>query len=140
MGGCKPLTFHQPDLLKALEQLLEPQVRGDPESFLRWSAKSIRKLAQELQQQGYKIDDRKVVALFHQMGNSWQANAKTLEGNQHPDRNAQFEYVNARTKSFLEQDLPVISVNTKKMKLVGSFSNHGQEIPPAKRVAEDFGA
>jgi transposase len=113
-GGRKPLTFHQPDLLKALEQLVEPLARGDPESFLRWSSKSTRHLAQELQRQGYSIGDRKVAGLLHQMGYSLQANAKTLEGKQHPDRNAQFEYVNARTKSFLEKGLPVISVDTKK--------------------------
>jgi len=141
-GGRKPLTFHQPDLLRALEQLVEPLVRGDPESFLRWSAKSTRHLAQELQQQGYCIGDRKVAALLHQMGYSLQANAKTLEGNQHPDRNAQFEYVNARTKSFLEQGLPVISVDTKKKELVGNFSNHGQEWhpqgEPQKTLVHDF--
>src|ERR1035441_7894960 len=67
-GGRKPLTFHQPDLLKALEQLVEPLTRGDPESFLRWSAKSTRNLAQELQRQGYSIGARKVAALLHQMG------------------------------------------------------------------------
>ena len=80
-GGRKPLTFHQPDLLKALEQLVEPLARGDPESFLRWSSKSTRHLAQELQRQGYSIGDRKVAGLLHQMGYSLQANAKTLEGN-----------------------------------------------------------
>jgi transposase len=77
-GGRKPLTYHQPNLLKALEQLVEPLVRGDPESFLRWSAKSTRHLAQELQRQGYSIGDRKVAALLHQLGYSLQANAKTL--------------------------------------------------------------
>jgi len=141
-GGRKPLTFHQPDLLKALEQLVEPLVRGDPESFLRWTSKSTRHLAQELQRQGYSIGDRKVAALLHQMGYSLQANAKTLEGNQHPDRNAQFEYVNARTKSFLEQGLPVISVDTKKKELVGNFSNRGQEWQPQgepqKTLVHDF--
>jgi len=141
-GGRKPLTYHQPNLLKALEQLVEPLVRGDPESFLRWSAKSTRHLAQQLQGQGYSIGDRKVAALLHQMGYSLQANAKTLEGNQHPDRNAQFEYVNARTKSFLEQGLPVISVDTKKKELVGNFSNRGQEWhpqgEPQKTLVHDF--
>jgi len=141
-GGRKPLTFHQPDLLKALEQLVEPLARGDPESFLRWSSKSTRNLAQELQRQGYSIGDRKVAGLLHQMGYSLQANSKTLEGNQHPDRNAQFEYVNARTKSFLEKGLPVISVDTKKKELVGNFSNRGQEWQPQgepqKTLVHDF--
>jgi transposase len=141
-GGRKPLTYHQPDLLKALEQLVEPLLRGDPESFLRWTAKSTRHLAQELRRQGYNIGDRKVAALLHQMGYSLQANAKTLEGNRHPDRNAQFEYVNAQTKSFLEQGLPVISVDTKKKELVGNFSNRGREWQPKeepqKTLIHDF--
>jgi hypothetical protein len=141
-GGRKPLTFHQPDLLKALEQLVEPLTRGDPESFLRWSSKSTRNLAQELQRQGYSIGDRKVAGLLHQMGYSLQANTKTLEGKQHPDRNAQFEFVNARTKSFLDKGLPVISVDTKKKELVGNFSNRGQEWQPKeepqKTLVHDF--
>jgi transposase len=141
-GGRKPLTFHHPDLLKALEQLVEPLVRGDPESLLRWTAKSTRHLADELQRQGYKIGDRKVAQLLHQMGYSLQANAKTLEGEQHPDRNAQFEYVSAKTGRFLKQGLPVISVDTKKKELVGNYSNHGQEWRPQefpqKTLVHDF--
>ena len=141
-GGRKPLTFHQPDLLQALEQLVEPLTRGDPESFLRWSAKSTRKLAAELKRQGYSIGERKVAALLHRLGYSLQANRKTLEGRQHPDRNAQFDYVNARTKSFLEQGLPVISVDTKKKELVGNFSNRGREWQPQgepqKTLVHDF--
>ena len=129
-GGRKPLTFHNPDLLKALEKLVEPTTRGDPESPLRWTCKSTRLLAEELQRQGYGIGDRKVADLLHHLGYSLQANAKTLEGGHHPDRNAQFEYVNAQTKKFLEQGLPVISVDTKKKELVGNYSNHGQEWRP----------
>ena len=141
-GGRKPLTFHHPELPKALEQLVEPVVRGDPESFLRWTAKSTRKLAAELRRQGYEIGDRKVAQFLHQMGYSLQANAKTLEGKQHPDRNAQFEYVHALVKEFLEQGLPVISVDTKKKELVGSYSNRGQEWhpqgEPQKTLVHDF--
>ena len=141
-GGRKPLTFHHPELPKALEQLVEPVVRGDPESFLRWTAKSTRKLATELGRQGYQIGDRKVAQFLHQMGYSLQANAKTLEGKQHPDRNAQFEYVHALVKEFLEQGLPVISVDTKKKELVGSYSNRGQEWhpqgEPQKTLVHDF--
>ena len=140
--GRKPLTFHHPELPKALEQLVEPVVRGDPESFLRWTAKSTRKLATELGRQGYQIGDRKVAQLLHQLGYSLQANAKTLEGKQHPDRNAQFEYVHALVKEFLEQGLPVISVDTKKKELVGSYSNRGQEWhpqgEPQKTLVHDF--
>jgi transposase len=122
-GGRKPLTFHHPDLLKDLEQLIEPVARGDPESFLRWTAKSTRKLAAELKRQGYRIGDRKVAGLLHQMGYSLQAKAKTLEGKQHPDRNAQFEHVHAQVKQFLEQGLPIISVDTKKRELVRHLQN-----------------
>jgi transposase len=141
-GGRKPLTFHHPDLLKALEQLVDPVARGDPESFLRWTAKSTRKLAAELKRQGYRIGDRKVAQLLHQMGYSLQANAKTLEGKQHPDRNAQFEYVHTQVKKFLEHGLPVISVDTKKKELVGNYSNRGQEwqphAEPQKTLVHDF--
>jgi transposase len=141
-GGRKPLTFHNPDLLQALEKLVEPTTRGDPESPLRWTCKSTRSLAAELQRQGYRIGDRKVAALLHQMGYSLQANAKTIEGGHHPDRNAQFEYVNAQTQKFLAQGLPVISVDTKKKELVGNYSNHGQEWQPQgepeKTLIHDF--
>lgn len=141
-GGRKPLTFHYPDLMNALEHLVEPLVRGDPESRLRWTAKSTRRLADELRRQGYAIGNRKVSQLLHQMGYSLQANAKTLEGSQHPDRNAQFEYVSAQTGKFLEQGLPVISVDTKKKELVGNYSNHGQQWrpreQPEKTLVHDF--
>jgi transposase len=141
-GGRKSLTFHHPELPKALEQLVEPLARGDPESFLRWTSKSTRKLAAELGRQGYDIGDRKVAELLHQMGYSLQANAKTLEGSRHPDRNAQFEYVHAQVKELLEQGLPVISVDTKKKELVGNYSNRGQEWrpqgKPQKTLVHDF--
>jgi Rhodopirellula transposase DDE domain len=129
-GGGRKLTYHNPDLLGALEKLVEPTTRGDPESPLRWTCKSTRHLARELQRQGYRIGDRKVAGLLHQMQYSLQANAKTIEGSDHPDRNAQFEYINAQTKKFLRQDVPVISVDTKKKELVGNFSNGGQEWQP----------
>ena len=109
---------------------MEPTTRGDPKAPLRWTCKSTRLLAEELQREGYGIGDRKVADLLHHLGYSLQANAKSLEGGHHPDRNAQFEYVNAQTKKFLEQGLPVISVDTKKKELVGNYSNHGQEWRP----------
>jgi transposase len=141
-GGRKPLTFHNPDLLKALEKLVEPTTRGDPESPLRWTCKSTRSLAEELQRQGYRIGDRKVADLLHQLGYSLQANAKTIEGGHQPDRNAQFEYVNTQTQKFLARGLPVISVDTKKKELVGNYSNHGQEWQPQgepeKTLIHDF--
>jgi len=125
-GGRKPLTFHNPDLLQALEELVEPSTRGDPESPLRWSAKSTRHLAEDLNRQGYGIGERKVADLLHQLGYSLQANAKTIEGRQHPDRNAQFEYVNQQTRKFLAQNLPVISVDTKKRNWWGTIATAGK--------------
>jgi len=129
-GGRKPLTHHVPDILQALDALVEPTTRGDPESLLRWTCKSTRRLAQELQRQGYRIGDRKVADLLHKLNYSLQANAKTLEGAQHPDRNAQFEYINALAKRFYRRGQPVISVDTKKKELVGDFKNAGREWQP----------
>ena len=141
-GGRKPLLHHQPDLLQALDELVEPTTRGDPESPLRWTCKSTRHLAAELQRQGYHIGDRKIADLLHQMRYSLQANAKTIEGTQHPDRNAQFEYLNTQARTFLHQGLPVISVDTKKKELVGSFKNAGREWQPQgqpeKTLVHDF--
>ena len=129
-GGRKPLTHHAPDIISALDALVEPTTRGDPESPLRWTCKSTRHLAQELKLQGYSIGDRKVAELLHDMGYSLQANAKTIEGTQHPDRNAQFEHISARTKAFQRRNQPVISVDTKKKELVGNFKNNGREWQP----------
>jgi transposase len=129
-GGRKPLVHHEPDIIQALDALVEPTTRGDPESPLRWTCKSTRKLAKELQRQGYSIGDRKVADLLHTMGYSLQANAKTIEGTQHPDRNAQFEHINTRTKAFQGRNQPVISVDTKKKELVGNFKNGGREWNP----------
>jgi hypothetical protein len=141
-GGRKPLTHHNPDLLQALGKLIEPTTRGDPISPLRWTCKSTRHLASELQRQGYSIGDRKVADLLHQMQYSLQANAKTIEGSNHPDRNAQFEYINEQSKKFLGQGVPVISVDTKKKELVGNFSNGGREWQPQgqpeKTLLHDF--
>ncbi len=130
-GGRKPLTFHNPDLLKALEKLVEPTTRGDPESPLRWTCKSTRLLPRSYSGKAMASATAKWPS-SSPPGYSLQANAKTLEGGHHPDRNAQFEYVNAQTKKFLEQGLPVISVDTKKKELVGNYSNHGQEWRPNK--------
>lgn len=129
-GGRKRLTSHTPDIIEALDNLVEPTTRGDPQSPLRWTCKSTRRLAEELQRQGYRIGDRKVADLLHQMRYSLQANAKTIEGKQHPDRNAQFEYINGLTKVFQRRGQPVISVDTKKKELVGKFKNGGREWRP----------
>jgi hypothetical protein len=126
-GGRKPLVMTQPELPDALEALVEPTVRGDPESALRWTCKSVRRLAAELQEQGFHIERQKVANLLHELGYSLQANRKTREGSQHPDRNAQFEYIAATGATFEAHGLPVISVDTKKKELVGDFKNPGRE-------------
>jgi hypothetical protein len=129
-GGRKLLVESDPDLLAALEALVEPLTRGDPESPLRWTCKSTRKLAEELSGQGHGVGYRTVAWLLHEAGYSLQANRKTREGNQHPDRNAQFEYINAQAMRFQKRRQPVISVDTKKKELVGDFKNGGREWHP----------
>ena len=104
--------------------------RGDPESPLRWTSKSTEKLARELEGMGHRVSARKVGYLLHDLGYSLQANKKTLEGQQHPDRNAQFEHINAQAQNFLERGQPVISVDTKKKELVGDFKDGGLEWQP----------
>jgi Rhodopirellula transposase. len=108
--------------------LIEPLSRGDPESPLRWTCKSVRKLAQELGRGGHRVSHRLVAELLHELGYSLQANAKTLEGSSHPDRNAQFEHIDRKVRRFLRQGQPVISVDTKKKELVGDFKNGGREL------------
>jgi len=126
-GGRKHLTIHYPDLPDVLESLIDPVMRGDPESPLRWTCKSTRLLAQELNRQGYTIGSSSVRFLLHQLDYSLQGNKKTREGTDHPDRNAQFLYLNSHVKKFLQADQPVISVDTKKKENLGNFSNKGRE-------------
>jgi transposase len=129
-AGRKPLTSLDPTLLPDLEKLLDPVTRGDPMSPLRWTAKSLSKLASELQAQGHRVSPNVVSKLLRQLGFSLQANRKTLEGADHPDRDAQFEYINTQTKAALAADEPAISVDTKKKELVGDFKNAGREYHP----------
>jgi hypothetical protein len=129
-AGRKALTALDPDLLSALERLVEPLTRGDPESPLRWTCKSTRALAKELTGQGHPVSDRTVAALLYEAGYSLQANRKTREGRQHPDRNAQFEYINTQARRFQRRGQPVISVDTKKKELVGDFKNPGRQWRP----------
>ena len=129
-GGRKRLTVTDAGLLAALEALLEPVTRGDPESPLRWTCKSTRRLADELTRQRHPVGPRTVAALLHEAGYSLQANRKTREGSSHPDRNAQFEHINAQVMTFHRQRQPVISVDTKKKELVGDFKNAGREWRP----------
>jgi hypothetical protein len=129
-GGRKPLTVLDPALAPALDALVDPVTRGDPESPLRWTCKSTYRLAWELTRQGHPISPRSVAALLQAEGYSLQANRKTREGKAHPDRNAQFEYLNGRVRAFQRQGQPVISVDTKKKELVGDFKNGGREWQP----------
>jgi hypothetical protein len=130
-GGRKALVETDPPLLAALESLLEPSTRGDPDSPLRWTCKSIRRLADELTQQNHPASPNTVASLLAEAGYSLQANRKTREGASHPDRNAQFEYINGLVRRCLDHGQPAISVDTKKKELVGDFKNAGREWRPA---------
>jgi hypothetical protein len=129
-GGRKPLTEIDQELLAALESLIEPTTRGDPESPLRWTCKSTRRLADELTRQNHPVRARTVAKLLREADYSLQGNRKTREGASHPDRNAQFEYINASVQRFLKRGQPAISVDAKKKEKVGDFKNGGQEWLP----------
>jgi hypothetical protein len=131
-GGGRPrLEETTPGLVEALETLVDPVTRGDPESPLRWTAKSTRTLATELTAQGYPVSPQKVGQLLATSGYSLQAAQKTIEGSSHPDRNEQFEFINDRVDGFHGRGAPVISVDTKKKELVGAFKNAGREWQPS---------
>lgn len=129
-GGRKDITEQHPNILEKLEALVDPVTRGDPRSPLRWTCKSTRQLSQELGRKGYAVSNVTVAELLHRLDYSLQANAKTLEGASHPDRDAQFHYINRRVQGFLRRHQPVISVDTKKKELVGNFKNGGREWQP----------
>jgi len=129
-GGRKRAVDKDPSLKKDLESLLEPVTRGDPESPLLWTCKSVRKLSHELNRMGHKTSHNLVAELLKEMGYSLQANKKTIEGTSHPDRNAQFEHIHNKVKDYQAGELPVISVDTKKKELVGDFKNSGRELRP----------
>lgn len=124
-AGRKSVIEIEPGVMSALEKLIEPTTRGDPESPLRWTCKSLRVLAGELSLSGYTVSYPKVGDLLRELGYSLQANRKMLEGTDHPDRNAQFEFINDQTKQLLVAGNPVISVDTKKKELVGAYKNNG---------------
>jgi DDE family transposase len=129
-AGRKRCTESDAGLQAALESLLEPVTRGHPESPLRWTCKSTRKLAEELRRHDHPVGERTVAALLRRLGYSLQANRKTREGETHPDRNAQFEHINEQVQRFQKRQQPVISVDTKKKELVGDFRNGGREWRP----------
>ena len=126
-GGRKKEVDKQPGLVTALDRLMEPVTRGDPESPLLWTSKSLRKLSDELEAQGYHLSYRVVGELLKTQGYSLQANRKRDEGKHHPDRDAQFHYIHEKVQEFQRLCQPVISVDTKKKELVGNFKNAGRE-------------
>jgi transposase len=131
-GGRKKSVEKDPTLLSDLEALIEPTSRGDPESPLRWTCKSLRNLAGELQNIGHKVSHARVADMLRMLGYSLQANKKTIEGTEHPDRDKQFEHINKKCKLFQGEHQPVISVDTKKKELIGNFRNVGRELRPKK--------
>jgi hypothetical protein len=129
-AGRKPVEHHDPELWPALDKLVDPETRGDPMSRLRWTTKSTVKLADELTALGHRVGPHTVARLLKDHDYSLQGNAKTIEGKQHPDRDAQFRYLNDQVTAFLAAGLPVISVDTKKKELIGSYKNGGREYQP----------
>jgi hypothetical protein len=130
-GGRKPATEHDPGLGPALEALVDPATRGDPESPLVWTTKSTKNLAEALTGDGHPVSDRTVARMLRAQGFSLQANAKVTEGRQHVDRDAQFGYLNAAVIEHMAAGAPVVSVDTKKKELVGQFHHGGREYQPA---------
>ena len=129
-GGRKPVRIVQPGLVEALDKLVDPSTRGEPESPLRWTCKGTRRLARELGRQGYHVSHTVVAELLAEAGYRLQANRKNREGNQHPDRNAQFEYISRQVRAQIQREQPAISVDTKKKELIGDFKNGGREWQP----------
>ena len=129
-GGRKKAVDRDASLKTDLESLLESSTRGDPGAPLRWTCRSVRQLTGELQRMKHQVSHQVVADLLHELGYSLQANRKTREGSKHPDRNAQFEHLNAKVKWSLARRHPVISVDTKKKELVGNFKNNGRELRP----------
>jgi len=141
-GGRRARETEQPKLIEALEALVEPATRGDPCSPLRWTCKSTRTLARELARQGFEISSTKVGQLLRLQGYSLQANRKTVEGKQHPDRDAQFEHINKRVGAYLRTRQPAISIDTKKKEPLGNMKNAGRTYRPkgnpTKVTTHDF--
>jgi transposase len=126
-GGRKRSTETHPDLKETLQEIIEPDTRGDPETPLRWTCKSVRNIADALKKEKLIVSHQTVAAILRELEYSLQGNRKTKEGSDHPDRNKQFLYINKMAKSFLAKDDPVISVDTKKKELVGNYKNIGKE-------------
>ena len=126
-GGRKHILDKDPDIGLELDKLIEPSTRGDPESLLLWTSKSTYKLAETLSASGHKVSQTSVHKMLIAKGYSLQSNRKKLEGNQHPDRDAQFNYINNCAKRFQINDCPVLSIDTKKKENIGNYKNNGKE-------------
>lgn len=126
-GGRKPITQSDPQLVERLEAIIDAQTRGDPESLLLWTSKSTRTIAGVLTRRRHPVSHTKVAQILHEQGYSLQGNRKTEEGEDHPDRDAQFRHISATAKRYLKQGWPVISVDTKKKELIGNYYNGGQQ-------------
>ncbi len=135
-GGRKPLEYHQTDLIDAVDRLVEPTGRGDPQSPLRWTCKSLSNLQAELSAQGYRAGRTKISQILRSLGYSLQGNRKTREGTDHPDRNAQFEHIARRVKACRRGGRPAISVDTKKKETLGKKANVGKEYRPSGEPLE----
>lgn len=129
-GGRKKLRESNPALMSVLEIMLEPVTRGHPESVLKWTCLSTRTLAAALKKKGHMVSHTKVGELLKEAGFSLQSNSKRIEGNDHPDRNEQFMYINSKTEKYIANNYPAISVDTKKKELIGNFKNGGKEYRP----------
>jgi transposase len=141
-GGRRAMEVDQPEVVETLERILDSSTRGDPMSPLRWTCKSTRAIAGELNRQGISISHTKVAALLRSCGYSLQANRKTIEGKQHPDRNAQFDFIARRVRAYLRSGQPAISVDTKKKEPLGNMKNLGKTYrrkkDPIKVTTHDF--
>lgn len=135
-GGRKSLESSQPELIDAIDRLVEPTERGDPQSPLRWTCKSLSNLQRELQSQGYRVGRTKIAAILKSLGYSLQGNRKTREGTDHPDRNAQFEHIARRVKACRRGGRPAVSVDTKKKETLGKKANVGKEYRPSGEPLE----
>lgn len=127
-GGRKTIQFKQPDLLKTLDELVEPTAKGSPMSSLRWTSKSVRHLAQALKKQGFEVSPQTVATLLHELEYSLQVNKTSLEKSSHQDRNAQFHYISDTVSKMQKKNSPTISVDTKKKELIGAYKNVGKEL------------
>ena len=135
-GGRKKEVSKNSGLVDAIKKIIEPHIVGDPESLLLWTSKSVRKIQKLLLDQGYKISHELIRQILQELGYSLQTNRKTKEGGDHPDRDAQFEFINKQSKEFISDKQPVVSVDCKKKELIGNFKNGGREWQPVNKPVE----